>query len=248
VNALDERLEQVFADEPPLGDAVDGVFRRAEHLRRRQIRRVLLTGAVVVVLVVTLGYVLTSVLLPGTTTRSAAGPPSRAAATDPVLALVAPDIHKRGWHIFARPPAAGAGWRRYLVLNGAGRPRGLVEIAVYSAPKGLCLPVLADRNACALPDHTPGGIRYARYSFDTDVDRQANEVIARRLPDGRTIAVMATGERGTGDANAGRPPLTAAQTAKVATDPRLMDAFGAGERCNDPAPACPIMKVEVAVA
>ena len=61
------------------------------------------------------------------------------------------------------------------------------------------------------------------------------------------VAVTATGERGTGDAMAGRPPLTASQTASLASNPGLMAAFGADERCNGPDPACPVLTVPVPV-
>jgi hypothetical protein len=246
VTPLEERLKRVFADEPPLGDAVDAVLGRAEQLRRRRIRRVLLVGAVVVLLVAAVGYALTSVLLPATAAPSAGRTP--AAAPDPVLAVVAPVLHKRGWHVAPRPPAAGPGWRRYAVANAAGRPRGLVEVAVYAAPRGLCLPVLADERVCAPPLHASATVGYARYSFDADIDWQVNQVIARRVPDGRTVALMATGERGTGDAGTGRPPLTAAQAATLATDPRIFDAFAAGESCDGAAPACPVLKVPVRAA
>jgi hypothetical protein len=244
VNALDERLEQAFEDEPPLGDAVDAVFRRIERLRKRRIRRVLLAGLLAVALVAAGGYGLTSVLLPAAPRHPAASQPSSAAA-GPVLAVLSSISDFR---IVPRAPAAGAGWRQYIALDDAGHPRGLIDVAVYTAPNGLCLPVLADKDACALPEHAAGNVEYARYGFDRDVDWQVNEAIARRLADGRTVAVMATGERGTGDAEAGRPPLTARQTAKAATEPRILDAFGPTESCNDSGPACPVLKVKVPAA
>jgi hypothetical protein len=243
VNALDERLEQAFEDEPPIGDAVDAVFRRAEWLRKRRILGVLLAGLLAVALVAAAGYGLASVLLPGATRHPAVSPPSNAAG--PVLAVLA---SVSDFRIVPRSPAVGAGWRQYTALDEAGHPRGLIEVAVYTAPNGLCLPVLADQDACALPEHAAGDVEYARYGFDSDVGWQVNEVIARRRGDGRTVAVMATGQRGARDAEAGRPPLTAPQTAKAATDPRIMDAFGPAESCNDPAPACPVLKVRVPAA
>jgi hypothetical protein len=241
VNALDERLEQAFEDEPPIGDAVDAVFRRAERLRKRRIRGVLLAGLLAVALVAAAGYGLTSALLPRATRHPAVSQPSGADA-GPVLAVLA---SVSDFRIVPRSPAVGAGWRQYTAVDEAGHPRGVIEVAVYTAPNGLCLPVLADQDACALPEHAAGDVEYARYGFDTDVDWQVNEVIARRRSDGRTVAVMATGQRGTGDAEAGRPPLTTPQTAKAATDPRIMDAFGPAESCDDPAPACPVLKVKL---
>jgi hypothetical protein len=56
---------------------------------------------------------------------------------------------------------------------------------------------------------------------------------------------MATGERGTGSAELGEPPLTTVEVAQAATNRRLPDGFGVGERCNAPAPACPILRVPV---
>jgi hypothetical protein len=210
---------------------------------------VVLAGLAAIALVVLLGYALTTVLLPGPKARSTAavaGPqPRPSAVLDLVLTVLAPPVDAKGYRIVPRQPAAGVGWRQYMVLNAAGEPRGLVEVAVYDAPAGLCLPVLAQPAACALPDRTRAGIEYARYAETGDVDWQVHEVIARRVVDGRTLAVMATGERGTGSARQGEPPLTMVEVAQAATDPRLPDAFGVGERCNMPAPACPILRVPV---
>jgi hypothetical protein len=246
VNALDERLERVLADEPPpLPDAVEAVFRRAEQVRKRRIRRVLLTGLAAVLLVAALGYGLTNILLPGPD-RGAAADPAGGAVLDPVPGVLA---QIAGLTILPGRPSAGVGWRQYYALDDNGQTRGRIQIAAYTAPDGLCLPVLADANACALPEHAVGNVEYARYRWDADVNWQVNEVIARRLPGGRTIAVLATGERNTGDAEAGRPPLSGLQTAKAATDPRIIDAFGPAERCNDPAPAdCPALRVKVPAA
>ena len=85
MNALDERLERAFEDEPPLGDAVDAVFRRIERLRKRRIRRVLLAGLLVAALVIAGGYGLTSVLLSAAARHPAASPPG-SAVIYPVLA------------------------------------------------------------------------------------------------------------------------------------------------------------------
>jgi hypothetical protein len=246
---LTEVLERACESEPPPGDAVPDINRRADRLRRRRARRVVLAGLVAVVLVVLLGYALTTVLLPGPKARSTAAvpvpQPRPSAVLDPVLTVLAPPVDAKGYRIVPRLPAAGAGWRQYAVLNAAGEPRGLVEVAVYDAPAGLCLPVLAEPEACALPDRTRAGIEYARYAETDDVDWQVHEVIARRVVDGRTVAVMATGERGTGSAEQGEPPLSTVEVAQAATDPRLPDAFGVGEHCNTPAPDCPIMRVPV---
>jgi hypothetical protein len=149
--------------------------------------------------------------------------------------------------IVPREPGRGDGWRQYLVLTESGRPHGLVEVSAYAAPGGLCFPVLADKRACARAERTRDDLEYVRYTFDRDLDWQVNEVITRRLADGRTIVVQATGERGTGT-SAGRPPLSALLTAKTAMDPRLAAAFGARESCNGPAAGCPVLKVPVPVA
>ncbi|AGZ40034.1 hypothetical protein AFR_08725 [Actinoplanes friuliensis DSM 7358] len=246
---MTEVLQRACEGEPPAGDAVADIAVRAERLRRRRARNVVLAGLAAVVIVILLGYALTTVLLPGPKARSTAAAavaqPRPSNVLDPVLAVLAPQVDAKGYRIVPREPFSGAGWRQYAVLNEAGEPRGLVEVAVYDAQSGLCLPVLADPAACALPDRTDTGVEYARYADTDDVDWQVNEVIARRVVDGRTVAVMATGERGTGDAEAGEPPLSTAEAADAATDRRLPDAFGVGERCNTPAPACPIFKIPV---
>lgn len=242
-------LERACAGEPAPGDAVPDIVRRADRLRRRRARGVILAGLVAIVLVVLLGYALTTVLLPGPKPRSTAAvpvpQPRPSAVLDPVLAVLAPQVDAKGHRIVPRPPAAGSGWRQYAVLDADGRPRGLVEVSVYDAPAGLCLPVRAEPDACALPDRTGAGVEYSRYAETSDVDWQVHEVIARRPVDGRTVAVMATGERGTGSAERGEPPLTTAEAAAVATNVRLPDGFGLGERCNPPAPDCPILRVPV---
>ena len=60
--------------------------------------------------------------------------------------------------------------------------------------------MLADRRPAPHRNATDDGIEYARYDDDQDVDWQVHQTIARRISDGRTVAVMATGERGTEDA------------------------------------------------
>jgi len=246
---LTEVLQRACESEPPPGDAAADIVVRSERLRRRRARGVLLAGGVVVVIVVLLGYALTTVLLPGpkppSTAAVAVPQPRPSSVLDPVLAVLAPHIDAKGYGIEPPQPASGSGWRRYAVHDAAGAPRGLVEVVVFDAESGICLPVLADPAACALPDRTDAGIEYARYADTDDVDWQVNQVIARRVVDGRTVAVMATGERGTGSAEAGEPPLTITEAEQAATDPHLQDAFGVGERCNLPAPDCPILRIPV---
>jgi hypothetical protein len=243
MNAVDERLAQAFADEPPLGDAIDAVFRRAEQVRRGRLRRLLLAGLLAVVLVTALGCALTTVLLPSPVHRATAAAPVPA-GPDPIGGVLA---EITGLTVLPHP-AGGPGWRQYIALDDRGRSHGLIAVLVYDLPNGLCLPVLADQNACALAEHAAASMDYARYAWDTDPDRQVNEVIARRRTDGRTIAVMATGERAGGDAQSGRPPLSGLQTAKAATDPRIVDGFAVNERCNDPAAACPGLTLPVPVS
>jgi hypothetical protein len=239
-------LAEALAGEPPIGNGVAAVHRRAGALRRRHLRRVVAAGVAAVVLVAAAGYALTAAVVPATARRGAAASAARPTPpADPVLAILRPAAP--GLRMLPREPARGDGWRQYTVLDRAtGRTRGLIEVSVYAAPGGICFPVLADPGACARPERA-GDVEYVRYTDDRDVDWQVHEVIARRLPDGRVVALMATGERGTGDAIAGRPPLTGRQVAGLATDPRLMSAFGAQERCGGGDPACPLLKVPVPV-
>ncbi|WP_306212676.1 hypothetical protein [Actinoplanes sp. RD1] len=247
--AMTAVLERACAGEPPVGDAVADIVGEAERLRRRRARAVVLAGLATVAIVILLGYGLTTVLLPGSKPRSTAAvavaQPRPSAELDHVLAVLSRPVDAQDRRIVPREPFTGPGWRQYSVLDEKGRPHGLIEVAVYDAPAGLCLPVLADPHACAKPDTTESGFEYARYADTDDKDWQVHEVIARRVVDGRTVAVQATGERGTGDEELGEPPLSTREAADVATDPRLLDAFGLGERCNVPAPACPILKVPV---
>ncbi|GID98044.1 hypothetical protein ACFQFC_15965 [Amorphoplanes digitatis] len=247
---LTDVLQRACESEPlPGDDATADIVARADRLRRRSAWSLVLAGVATVGIVILLGYTATTVLLPGpkppTTAAVAVPQPRPSGVLDPVLAKLAPPIDAKGYTIVPADPASGPGWRRYVVQDRDGAPRGMVEVLVFDAEAGLCLPVSADPSACALPDRTAAGVEYARYSTTDDVDWQVNQVIARRPVDGRTVAVMATGERGTGSAEAGEPPLTMAETAEVATDPHLPDAFGVGERCNRPAPSCPILKFPV---
>jgi hypothetical protein len=241
-------LDQVCHDEPPVHDGVEAVFRRAEAIRRRRLRTVIGAGISAVVLVAALGYVLTTAIVPAPANRRAAAPAATPAPrADPALLAVRAAVDDR-LRVVPREPVRGEGWRQYTVLDlRSGRPGGLIEISVYAAPGRLCFPVLADEDACARPERFGDDVEYVRYTDDRDVDWQVHQVIARRLTDGRVVAVTATGERGTGDATAGRPPLTASQTAALASNPGLMAAFGADERCNGPDPACPVLAVPVPV-
>lgn len=242
---LGDVLRRVLHDEPPAGDAVAGVYRRAEAIRRRRLRTLIATGLASVVAVSALGYALATTVIPETrrpTVAALAG-----ATATPEQALVRVRRAAGGdLRVVPREPVRGPGWRQYTVLEReSGRPRGLIEVSVYTAPDGLCFPVLARAEACARADRAGDDIEYVRYSDDADVDWQTVQVIARRLSDGRVVAVQATGERGTGDRAAGRPPLTAPQAAALATDEQLMDAFGEREKCNGGDPACPLLKVPV---
>ncbi|HET6531556.1 MAG TPA: hypothetical protein VFH03_13245 [Actinoplanes sp.] len=242
---LGELLDRICHDEPPVHDGVEAVFRRAEAIRRRRMWTVVAAGVSAVVLVAAVGYVLATAVVPAPAQRSAAAPAAAPAPrADPALLAVRAAVDDR-LRVVPREPSRGAGWRQYTVLDRAsGRPHGLVEISVYAAPARFCFPVLADAGACARPERS-GDAEYVRYSDDRDVDWQVHQVIARWRPDGRVVAVLATGERGTGDRTAGRPPLTASQAAALAANPGLRAAFGADERCNGPDPACPLLKVPV---
>jgi len=240
VNELAERLSRAFDDEPATGDAVDAVFRRVERTRRRRIRRVLLGALAAVVLVAAAGYGLTTALIPAT--AGSASPVPAPVAGDQVLAALE---RAGGGRVLPRSPARGPGWRRYTALDERGLAHGMIVVVVYTVPGALCLPVLADEGACALLESAAGDRQYARYSWDANIDWQVTEAIARRLPDGRTVAVLATGQRGTEDAVSGRPPLTARQAVAAAIDPALMDDFAATERCDDVTPGCPRLRVAV---
>lgn len=226
--------------EPPIGDAVEDIFRRAEAVRRRRVGALLAAAALAVAGIVALGFALTALLLPNAPRPAPAG--RSAPPADPVLDVLRPVLRTSGLRVLAREPARGPGWRRYRVLTSNGRSRGMVEISAYAQRNGLCFPVRGHPGVCARPDVAAGGVAYARYTDDRDVDWQVNEVIARFV-DGRVIVVQATGERGTGTAAGGRPPLSALVAARIATDPRV--AAGFGDR-NDRCPAaCPVLMVPV---
>ncbi|WP_285686658.1 hypothetical protein [Actinoplanes sp. NBRC 103695] len=240
-------LAGVLIGEPPVGEGVAAVYRRAEKLRRRRVRRVVTAGLVSAVVVAAFGYALATAVIPTPYLRKQVATPvaGPAPVVDPVLVTLEPVLRDNGLRAVRREPSAGVGWRQYAVADArSGRPRGLIEVAAYLAPDGLCFPVLSDREACARP-MGGGDVEYVRYSDDRDVDWQVQEAMARRLSDGRVVAVMATGERGTGRRADGRPPLTAAQVARVAVDVRVMAAFDLDEQCTGPDAACPVLKVPV---
>jgi hypothetical protein len=252
---LGELLGHVLEGEPALAGEVDEIFRRADALRRRRTRLLLVAGATIAALIVVAGYLLTTTLLParGASRARPAGPatlasvvPVPSAIADPVLALVAPMIDGDHRRIVPRPPARGFGWRQYSVLTADGHSHGTVQFAIFARPGGLCLPRRDGKDGCARADRAGGGIDYVPYGDGTDPDWQVNEVIARRTADGRTIAVMATGERDVADPADAAPPLSANQVERLATDERLLGAFGSSEGCDGPsANACPIFKVPV---
>ncbi|MCA2218487.1 hypothetical protein [Jidongwangia harbinensis] len=236
-------LAQVFDGEPPVADGVAAVFRRAEAIRRRRLRHLVSAGAAVALVVAVVGYVLTSAVLPTTPKRTSAGAAATPApARDPVLDVLTAVTADRELRVVPRPPAEGEGWRQFAVSSETGRPRGLIQISVYAAPDGLCFPVRADPEVCARPDRS-GDVEYVRYADEKDEDWQVTQTVARRVPDGRVVVVMATGQRGTGDSDAGRPPLTGREAAEVAVQARVMNAFGPEESCNGPDPACPLLRV-----
>ena len=245
---LHDLLADVLVGEPPLGEGVAAVYRRAEKLRRRRLRRVVAAGVVSALVVAGFGFALATAVIP--VTRHPGLDPHPVAvpepAVDPVLVALGPVLSNNGLKATPKEPSAGPGWRQYSVVDRtSGRPRGLIEVAAYAAPDGLCFPVLGDAEACARPMSRGDDFEYVRYTDDRDVDWQVHEAIGRRLSDGRVLAVMATGERGTGKRVDGRPPMNAAEVAALSVDKRAMAAFAPGEACAEPDPACPVLKVPV---
>jgi hypothetical protein len=106
--------------EPPVGDAVQDIFRHAEAVRRRRVRALLAAAALAVAGVIAAGYALTGVLLPAAPRHS---PAEAFAPGDPVLDVVRPVLRAAGLRVAAREPARGNGWRRYRVLAPNGRRR-----------------------------------------------------------------------------------------------------------------------------
>jgi hypothetical protein len=250
---LAEMLERVLDGEPQPADEVDAVFRRADELRRRRTRLLLAAGALIVGTIVLAGYLLTTTLLPArgaprvrpTVTRPSAVPvPST--ISDPVLAVFAPVVDAGHLRIVPRPPQRGYGWRVYSVLTADGQARGTIEVAIYGRPHGLCFPRRNGQAGCAQAEHTAGGLDYVRYNDGADPDWQVNETIVRRRADGRTVALMASGERDAADPAGGRPALSGSQIEQLATGSGLFAAFGGRERCDGPpADACPVFQVPV---
>lgn len=240
---LTDLLERALDGEPPAPD-VARVYDRVELLRRRRIRSVLAAAAGAVVVLAAAGWGVAVAMTPGTPARTAPSvTPAAAGAPDPVPGIIA-GLTGGGRQVRATAAARGDGWRQYVVRDAeGGRPEGLLEISVYDRADGLCFPVLADPKSCARPQRR-GLTDYVRYVFDGDVDRQTTQVIARRFQDGRTVAVQATGVRGTGDADRGRPPLTNGQVTDLAADPDLPGMFGDAETC-DSRPVCPVLRVPV---
>jgi hypothetical protein len=239
-------LGEAFVGEPPIGRGVAAVYQRADRMHRRRLQAVLLIGVVAAVLIAGLGYALTTVAVPDSVRRGAgAGAPAPAGRVDPVL-MILRTAADRELRVMPREPSRGAGWRQYTVLSRTtGQPRGLIEVSVYTAPDGICFPVLTDPTTCARPERAGGAVEYVRYSEVRNPDWQVHQAMSRRLSDGRVLAVLATGERDTGNAAAGRPPLTPAQIANLAAGAGLLSAFGAGESCDGPDPACPLLMVPV---
>jgi hypothetical protein len=236
-------LDALPEQEPPIGDAIEDIFRRAEAVRRRRFRTLLAAAALAVAGIVAVGYALTTLLLPAPPRHAPAEAGSTSAAADPVRDTIRPVLAASGLRVVHREADRGDGWRRYRVLAPNGRSRGVVEVSAYIAPKELCLPVRGRPGVCARPELAAGSVAYVRYAADLDVNWQVNEVIAQ-FPDGRVIVVQATGERGTGTAAAGRPPLSPVVAARIATDPRIAAGFGDGDedRC---AADCPVLAVPV---
>ncbi|MDY7086382.1 MAG: hypothetical protein SYR96_14880 [Actinomycetota bacterium] len=238
---LSRLLEHVLEGEPPIGDEVDAVFRQADRLRRRRTRAVLALGAATAGLIAVLGYVLTSTLLappPAPIEQPSQAPvltaePSPAPA-DRVRDVIEPLVEGRELRVRPGQPERGDGWRRYEITDSDGRSRGVVQVAAFDVRKKWCFPVAADPGECARPDRA-GGLEFVRYDDVDDPDRQVRQTIARRLDDGRTVAVMAAGKQDAG-AERGRPALTGAQVEQVATDERVFEAFGPGEDCDKGCP------------
>jgi hypothetical protein len=248
---LAELLEPVLRGEPPLGDEVDAVFRRADRLRTLRTRLLLASGGAAVAVIVVAGYVLTTTLMPRrdpvvkslpAPVASPAPPPSPVTpspsprpAGDAVRRVITPGIDAKGLHLLAG--SRGQGWREYPVRDAEGIRRGTVLVAVYRAAGDLCFPVLAAPGRCARAEKASEAIQFVRYDDESDPDRQVHQTIAHG--NGRVLAVLAAGERDT-SAKRGKPALSGKQVETVATDERLFEAFGADERCDDACPAFPV--------
>jgi hypothetical protein len=246
---LAELLEPVLRGEPPLGDEVDAVFRRADRLRKRRTRLLLAAGGATVAVIVVAGFVLTTTLIPRRDpivqtlpppVASPAPPPETAKPSpsptgDAVRRVITPAIDAKELHLLAG--SRGQGWREYPVRDAEGIRRGKVLVAVYRVEADLCFPVLAAPGKCARTERASKGIQFVRYDDESDPDRQVHQTIAHR--GGSALAVLAAGERDT-SAKRGKPALSGKQVETVATDERLFSAFGGDERCDDGCPAFPV--------
>ncbi|WP_249997614.1 hypothetical protein [Actinoplanes sp. M2I2] len=254
---LNRLLEHVLEGEPPLGDEVDAVFRRAARLRRRRTQAVLLAGAGTAGLIVVLGYVLTATLLDAPPATISSGPstpagvaavppppvpsgasapgPAPGPASDGVLKVIGPLVKGRELRVEPASQRKGDGWREYGLTDAQGRSRGTVQVAVFDVRRKWCFPVAADPEACARADRA-SGLEFVRYDDVSDPDRQVRQTLARRLDGDRVLAVQVAGEPGVG-ARRGKPGLTGAQVEQVATDERVFDAFDVDENCDDGCPA-----------
>jgi len=239
---LTDLLQPVLEGEPALGDETDAVFRRADQLRRRRLRMLLASGGAAVALIGVAGYLLATTFLQHPVPRIAAPVPvSPAPPADAVLAVLAPVLQDKKLKISPGTPSTGAGWRRYPVLDAEGKSRGTVEVAIYHVAEDLCFPVPDSAGKCAHTEWAPQGVEFVRYDDEQDPDRQVHQTIARRITDGRTLAVMAAGRRDAG-AGKGKPALSGKLVEQVATGQALFDAFGPDEQCTS---GCPDFRVKV---
>jgi hypothetical protein len=241
---LADLLQPVLQGEPPLGDEVDAVFRRAGKLRRRRLHLLFASGGAAVALVGVAGFVLATTFIPHQVPRQVHVPPSVSVpspAPDAVLAVLTPVLHDKDLKVLPGTPSAGTGWRKYPVVAADGKSRGTVEVAIYHVAEDLCFPVPDAPGKCAHTEWAPKGVEFVRYDDEQDSDRQVHQTIARRITDGRTLAVMAAGKRDAGAAK-GKPALTGKQIEKIATDHALFDAFAPDEQCTSD---CPDFRVKV---
>nr|WP_296067708.1 hypothetical protein [uncultured Actinoplanes sp.] len=242
---LTDLLQPVLEGEPPLGDETDTVFRRADQLRRRRLHLLLASGGGAVALIGVAGYLLATTFLPDPAPRIAAPVPVSSAPSAPpadaVLAVLTPVLQEKKLKISPGTPSAGAGWRKYPVLDADGKSRGTVEVAIYHVTEDLCFPVPDAPGECAHTEWAPQGVEFVRYDDEQDPDRQVHQTIARRITDGRTLAVMAAGRRDAGAAK-GKPALSGKVVERVATGQALFDAFGPAEKCTS---GCPDFRVKV---
>ncbi len=240
-------LDRLFDDEPVLPDAPVAVFGQADKLRRRRRRRVLVAATAVVVLVAFAGNALTELLVPtvgpglGTAARPA-GPTASATAgavgtpsagADPMLAALTRDLGPNAPTLSA--DGGGTGWRRWAVTEG-GAVTGRLNVVVYSATAGLCLPPTTQRSDTCVRMAGRNGVRYYTYQ---DEDRGFTQAVAVRDSDSRAYAVYAAGTDG------GTAPLSVTDLKRLVLDPSLPDLFDAEEWCDRPDESCPTLGVPV---